>query len=135
MSIKHEVGYDLILEEHGLADTDECIAAYDYWKKKSKKHNSRSLKGFSLTPRDILTLLREANITGHQVGRYRGQYVLCRYKDIGGYHMGNCRFMPKSDNGREQTYCNLLIRDKVDVESMPLEEYIKGFNEWKSQFK
>jgi len=35
------------------------------------------------------------------IGRENGKYQLARYGDIGGYELGNCRFITKEQNDRE----------------------------------
>ena len=51
---------------------------------------------------DIYTLLEEAKITIDDVGTGSDQYVLGRYSDVGGYRMGNCRFITKQENAQER---------------------------------
>ena len=55
----------------------------------------------TLTVEQIQQLLDDAGITIWQVGKRKGQYCLARYKDLGDYAWGNCRFVTKEENLNE----------------------------------
>jgi len=56
--------------------------------------------GFFLTKADVLQLLEEANISASD-WKHDG-YHLSRLNDIGDYVLGNCRFIPASQNYAEK---------------------------------
>ena len=57
------------------------------------------------------TLLDQAGITIHDVGRGHGAYCLARVDDIGDYQIGNARFMTQEENSREN-WNNLTEEEK-----------------------
>ena len=56
----------------------------------------------TLSTLDIANLLEEAGISVSQLGRNKGCYHLARHGDTGNYEIGNCRFLPMSENIKEQ---------------------------------
>lgn len=56
---------------------------------------------FSLTLLDVAKLLKKAGLKSSDWGR-EGGFDLARYGDIGGYEIGNCRFLSHLENMRER---------------------------------
>ena len=74
-------------------------------KLKQKWHNKRinaKKEGisFSLTLEEFIQLLEDAGITEEEIGNT--EYHLARYKDQGGYKIGNCRFITHIENRNEK---------------------------------
>jgi len=56
----------------------------------------------TMTLREYLELARSSGITLEQIGKRRGQFHLARCNDVGGYSVGNCRFVPQEVNQHER---------------------------------
>jgi hypothetical protein len=64
----------------------------------------RGKPAFLLSEAEIQTLLDEAGITIFGVGKTSNEYQLSRYGDTGDYEMGNCRFITRTENLKEQDH-------------------------------
>ncbi len=72
-----------------------------YRKYSNKRVNARKENiGFFLSFNDYCQLMREANITHKDIGNI--EFHLARYRDKGGYVLGNCRFIPYKENVAER---------------------------------
>lgn len=80
----------------------------------------------NLTFDDYYGLLQEANITAFDVGQGADRFVLGRYRDIGHYEVGNCRFISPVMNLYENHYSTLLVKTGKNPNEIPLDSYIKG---------
>lgn len=56
---------------------------------------------FLLTESDVYWLMFMAGITKEDIGPGKGKYCLARFKDLGHYEIGNCRFITNEENARE----------------------------------
>ena len=72
-----------------------------YCYRKEHKSKQRGV-GWYLTESDVHLLLYMAGINISQVGNKAGEYCLGRLGDTGDYVPGNCRFITKEQNAREQ---------------------------------
>lgn len=77
----------------------------DPWYKKYLNIKGRAKERglvFSLSFEDYKDLAAQAGITEpSQIGRISGKYQMARIGDIGGYELGNCRFVLKEQNDKE----------------------------------
>lgn len=64
----------------------------------AKKENIQ----FGLTFEEYCNLVFEARLLSSQLGFTGNNYVLARYKDRGGYIVGNCRFITQQENSDEK---------------------------------
>ena len=79
-----------------------------------------------LTLEEYTDLLKEANITVFDLG----EYALGRYRDIGHYEVGNCRFIPSVMNLYENHYSSLLISLGKHPDKIPLDVYLQGLDDF-----
>lgn len=82
-----------------LIDDDATVLAKYYQKKRDAKERNIM---FVLTFEEYCKLIYDAGIKTSDIGWGKtsngNHYVLARYHDIGPYSVGNCRFIPQSQN-------------------------------------
>lgn len=78
----------------------------------NKKINAR-YEGidFNLTYDEFAQLVRDANLISSNLGYTGDNYVLARYKDSGGYEVGNCRFITQLENAHERKLTSKMIEN------------------------
>jgi hypothetical protein len=94
-------------------ETQEDYDLWVYWKGKKNNSIKGQCAGFILSPLELISLLREAEIRISDVGNGKGKYNLSRHKDTGIYEAGNCRFIPQIDNIMEKEYGLRYVVDGV----------------------
>ena len=114
---------------------DRELTEKEYERAKSewtdRRHN-RNVKGrldkngdevyFKLSLREYVRLVE----TSRFEDKFHPKRVLGRYKDIGHYEKGNCRFISYKENSNEDHYSRKLMREGIDIAEMPLGEYLDG---------
>ena len=81
-------------------DIDDDGKLNDKYRAKKSGAKKRGLP-CKLTYAEYVQLLRDAGIKSSDVGTIG--YHLARYGDVGGYEVGNCRFVPYKVNSDERT--------------------------------
>ena len=109
-----------------LTDKEYDRAKYE-WSKRCRQHSKKVDKDghrvlFKLSLREYVRLLE----TSRFEDKFHHLRVLGRYKDIGHYEKGNCRFISRKENSNEDHYSRKLLREGTNIAEMPLAEYLDG---------
>lgn len=78
------------------------------WRSKKDFSKERN-RDFALTYEQYKSLLSDAGITANDIGIGEDDYCLARHKDLGGYTIGNCRFITNKENRLEQIESGKLL--------------------------
>lgn len=99
------------------------------WRTKLRTSNFRDLN-VTLTYEEYKQLMVDAGIQPSQIGTGDNDYCLARYKDLGHYTLGNCRFITNSENMLEQIESGKLLTLRENHGSY---DTCKGQNHYKSK--
>lgn len=99
------------------------------WRTKLRTSKLRGLT-VAITYNQYKQLMVEARIQPNQIGTAKYEYCLARYKDLGHYTLGNCRFITNNENMLEQIDSGKLL---TLAENHGSYESCKGQNHYKSK--